>query len=69
MSKTLSSLTQRETEIIALLPDGYTNREIATQLAIQEHTVESHLDRIYRKLAVNSRTQAACTYLRQRDTE
>lgn len=69
MNTILPRLTPRETEVIALLPAGHTNREIANQLAIKENTVESHLDRIYRKLGVSSRTQAACTYLREQKAE
>ena len=57
------NLTKRETEIVDLLPEGYTNKAIAQQLGIAEHTVETHLDRIYRKLRVQSRTEAACKYL------
>lgn len=57
------NLTERETEIIDLLPKGYTNKEIAKELGITEHTVETHLDRIFRKLRVKSRTEAACKYV------
>ena len=57
------NLTERETEIIELLPKGFTNKEIANDLGIAEHTVETHLDRIFRKLSVRSRTEAACKYI------
>lgn len=56
-------LTARETEILNLLPKGHTNKEIAINLGIAEHTVETHLDRIFRKLRVQSRTEAACKYI------
>ena len=62
--KLFKNLTKRETEVINLLPDGYTNKGIAKELGITEHTVETHLDRIFRKLRVRSRTEAACEYLR-----
>lgn len=66
--KIFRNLTERETEIIELLPKGYTNKEIANGLRISEHTVETHLDRIFRKLQVRSRTEAACEYiLNQKD--
>jgi DNA-binding NarL/FixJ family response regulator len=58
-----SNLTERETEIIERLPKGYTNKEIAIDLGIAEHTVETHLDRIFRKLNVRSRTEAACKFI------
>lgn len=61
--KLFKNLTKRETEIINLLPEGHTNKAIAKQLGIAEHTVETHLDRIFRKLRVQSRTAAACKYL------
>ena len=61
--KLFKNLTKRETEIVDLLPEGHTNKAIAQQLGIAEHTVETHLDRIYRKLRVQSRTEAACKYL------
>lgn len=65
---TFKNLTERETEIVKLLPKGYSNKEIANHLRISAHTVETHLDRIFRKLQVKSRTEAACEYiLNQRD--
>lgn len=61
--KLFKNLTERETEVVDLLPKGYTNKEIANNLGIAEHTVETHLDRIFRKLQVKSRTEAACAYI------
>lgn len=51
-------LTARESEILELVSQGLTNREIAEQLVISRYTVECHIKRIYRKLAVSSRTRA-----------
>lgn len=51
-------LTARETEILQCVADGMSNREIADGLAISRATVETHVQKIYRKLAVNSRTKA-----------
>lgn len=51
-------LSEREAQILRLVADGLTNREIAGQLFLSHHTVESHIKRIYRKLAVSSRTMA-----------
>lgn len=54
-----ASLTQRETDILALLAEGLSNRDIARQLYLSEKTVKAHLAAIFRKLGVSNRTQAA----------
>ena len=54
-----SSLTQRETDILALLAEGKSNRDIARSLYLSEKTVKAHLAAIFRKLGVTNRTQAA----------
>jgi len=53
------SLTQREHDILALLAEGRSNREIAGALYLSEKTVKAHLAAIFRKLGVTNRTQAA----------
>jgi DNA-binding NarL/FixJ family response regulator len=53
------SLTQRENDILALLAEGRSNREIAGSLFLSEKTVKAHLAAIFRKLGVTNRTQAA----------
>lgn len=52
------ALSEREGEILRLVADGLSNREIAEQLFLSRYTVESHIKRVYRKLAVSSRTGA-----------
>ena len=52
-------LTARELEVAALLTDGLTNREIAGRLYISIRTVTSHLDHIYTKLGLSSRSDLA----------
>jgi DNA-binding NarL/FixJ family response regulator len=52
-------LTERETEVLRLLALGYSNKQIAQELAIGETTVKSHVSNILAKLGVPSRTQAA----------
>jgi DNA-binding NarL/FixJ family response regulator len=54
-------LTAREAEVLQLLADGKSNKEISTALSISEATVKSHLGSIFRKLDVLSRTEAIAT--------
>jgi DNA-binding NarL/FixJ family response regulator len=54
-----AGLSERESEILRLVVEGLGNRDIATRLFVSHHTVDAHIRSIYRKLAVNSRTQAA----------
>ena len=51
-------LSSREIQILKLVADGMTNREIAETLFLSRYTVECHVKNIYRKLAVPSRTKA-----------
>jgi len=57
--KNTSGLSEREMEILQYVVRGSSNREIGTALFISEKTVKNHLSSIYRKLAVEDRTQAA----------
>lgn len=52
-------LTPREREILALVTEGYSNRELAKRLWVTEQTVKFHLSNIYRKLGVTNRTEAS----------
>jgi DNA-binding NarL/FixJ family response regulator len=54
-----SNLTQRENDILALLAEGKSNRDISRSLYLSEKTVKAHLAAIFRKLGVSNRTQAA----------
>jgi LuxR family transcriptional regulator, maltose regulon positive regulatory protein len=51
-------LSEREFEVLALIAGGFANREIATKLFISQGTVKRHINNIYSKLGVSSRTQA-----------
>jgi DNA-binding NarL/FixJ family response regulator len=52
-------LTRREAEVLTLVADGRSNREIADALYISDRTVARHLTNVYTKIGVTSRTQAA----------
>jgi DNA-binding NarL/FixJ family response regulator len=57
-STTPNMLTEREGEILALLAAGLTNKQIAARLVLSPHTVSVHVQAIYRKVGVSSRSQA-----------
>ena len=58
-------LSQRESQVLALLADGLSNRLIASELVLGEETVKTHLRNIYRKLEVRDRAQAVVIAIRQ----
>ncbi|WP_165449641.1 LuxR C-terminal-related transcriptional regulator [Krasilnikovia cinnamomea] len=55
----LSGLTAREREVLAMIGQGYANKDIARALFISERTARTHVSNILRKLDLSSRTQAA----------
>lgn len=59
-------LSSRELEVLTLLVDGASNKEIALQLNIQEVTVKLHATRIFSKLGVRNRSQAAVKALEEK---
>jgi DNA-binding NarL/FixJ family response regulator len=52
------ALTAREVEVLRLLAIGLSNREVADRLVVSRHTVSGHVQSIFGKLAVNSRSGA-----------
>jgi len=57
-SEMAASLTRRELQILELISTGLTMRQTATRLGISPRTVETHVAKLYRKLAVRTRVQA-----------
>jgi DNA-binding CsgD family transcriptional regulator len=51
-------LSEREVEVLALLAEGCSNKEIAERLFVSPHTVKTHVSNLYGKLEVSRRTQA-----------
>lgn len=62
--RTISELTNQERNVLALVAQGRRNAKIAHELCISIRTVENHLYRIFDKLGVSSRTEAAIHALR-----
>jgi len=58
-----SALSDRELEVLAIVAQDRTDREIASRLAISERTVRAHVSRIIRKLGVASRVGAAVVFV------
>lgn len=57
LAPTDNKLSKRQKQLIIMLDRGLSNREIAEELGISEHTVKVHLWRLFRRLGVKSRTQ------------
>lgn len=57
-------LTKREADIVRLVLEGKTNREIATQLNLSQHTVKNHLFRLFRKVGVSNRCELVASSIR-----
>lgn len=58
-------LTERQLEVLRLVAQGMTNRQIAARLVLSDHTIHRHLANIYTRLGVASRTAAAAFAVRE----
>jgi DNA-binding NarL/FixJ family response regulator len=61
----VQNLTARESEILMLMAEGLSNKEIAHKANISAGTVRNHLEHIFKKLHVRCRTEAAAKYFRK----
>ena len=61
----ISPLTNRETEILNYIAQGYLNKQIALKLGISEQTIKNHVTSILRKLNANARTEAVVVAIKQ----
>ncbi len=60
----LAELSARETEVIGLIADGLSNKEISARLHLSEKTVKNHVSKIFSKLNISARSQAAVHAIR-----
>jgi DNA-binding NarL/FixJ family response regulator len=65
--KVESRVTKREAAVVRLAVEGLTNREIAVQLTLTEHTVKNYLFRVFDKLGVSNRVELLLYCLRQEE--
>ena len=64
VKRPLHLYTKRECEVLQLLTDGMSNRDIAKSLNISEKTVKNHISSLFKKMKVHDRTQAVVTAIR-----
>jgi len=65
----VDSLNERERDILKLIAEGLTNKDIAERVHLSEKTVRNHITNIFMKLGVSHRTQAAIYYLNRNTSE
>ena len=61
-------MTKRETDVVKLAVEGLSNREIARELGLTEHTVKNYLFRVFDKLGVSNRVELVLSCLRQEES-
>lgn len=60
-------MTKRETDVVRLAVEGFSNREIAQELGLTEHTVKNYLSKIFDKLGVSNRVELVLSCLRREE--
>lgn len=68
-NREMDALTEREREILGLIAEGHTNKEIADKVCLSDKTVRNYVSSILQKLNVSHRTQAAVYYLERNKSE
>jgi DNA-binding NarL/FixJ family response regulator len=68
-ASSLGGLSEQERNVLLLVAEGRTNREIAAELALSEHTVKTYVSHIFQKLNLSRRTEAAALLYRLRHPE
>jgi non-specific serine/threonine protein kinase len=63
-----ASLTPRQEEVAVLIARGFTNRRIASELSISEHTAATHVRKILKKLGLRSRSEIAAWVTERRQS-
>ena len=61
----LAILSPQERNVLALIADGFTNKEVASRLGLAEKTVKNYLSNVFEKLHVSRRAQAAALFVRE----
>ncbi|MBM6596406.1 LuxR C-terminal-related transcriptional regulator [Microvirga pudoricolor] len=65
----LAGLTQRESQVLSIMVEGRSNKEIGNKLALSEKTIKHHVTRILQKLSVRNRVEAVLMASRRRQNE
>ncbi len=64
-TQSIDVLSERELDVLRLLGQGLSNRQIAAGLTLSEHTIKLHVASIFVKLSVSNRTQAVAVAVRR----
>jgi DNA-binding NarL/FixJ family response regulator len=68
-ANSVDDLSKREEQVLALVADAYSNKEIASRLAISDKTVKHHMTNIMEKLQARNRVEAAMIYRKRRPSK
>jgi DNA-binding NarL/FixJ family response regulator len=64
--QTLIHFSPRQEEVLSLIADGFTDKEIAVRLGLRQRTVRTHLERLYARHGLHNRAGALTIWLRSR---